>query len=752
MEETLTPLSPSADALLKETGIPLHEYREIVQRLGREPNRLELYLFKVMWSEHCSYKNSRPLLRMLPKEGPAVLQGPGENAGVVDIGQGWAVAFKIESHNHPSAVEPVQGAATGVGGIIRDIMAMGARPIALLNSLRFGKLEGDESQRTRYLVSGVVGGIAHYGNAIGIPTVAGEVYFHPDYQENPLVNAMCVGLLRTDELKQSRASLGRPVYYAGAKTGRDGIGGAAFASEELSEDNEAKRPNVQVGDPFLGKLLMEGTLEAIRRDLVEGVQDMGAAGLTSSLSEMAHKSRLGLELDLDQVPQREIGMNPLELMLSESQERMVFVPRPDKEKELEALFAHYGLDCVPVAQVIAEPVFRIKAGGQVVAEVPTDALADAPTYTREMQESPEIQALRTKDLSGLPVPSNHPAFAAEIHLEGTLLKLLSSPNLCSRAPVFERYDSQVGTNTALVPGKGDAAILRIKGTSRAVAVKVDANPRYSRLHPRLGAMHALAEASRNVSVVGGKPLAYTDGLNCGNPETLHGYYELSETISGLAEASRALEIPVVSGNVSLYNEGPSYRIPPTPMVGVVGLLEDVAKRAELGFRKSGEFIVLIGEPLGELGASEYLWVTQGLEAGNPPRLDLQREAKTQAAIQELIHLGLTRTAHDVAEGGLAVALAEMTFPYSVGATVEIREQDRPDALLFGEAPSRILFTVSQARLHEATRLLELKGLKYRILGQTGGSELTVLLPRTQLKWGVSDLKSAWEAPLREVLP
>jgi len=743
MEDTLTPLSEQAKALLEETGIPLGEYQEIVRRMGREPNRLELYLFKVMWSEHCSYKNSRPLLRMLPKEGPAVLQGPGENAGVVDIGEGWAVAFKIESHNHPSAVEPVQGAATGVGGIIRDIMAMGARPIALLNSLRFGKLEGDPGQRTRYLVGGVVGGIAHYGNAIGIPTVAGEVYFHPDYQENPLVNAMCVGLLKTDQLRKSRASLGRAVYYAGAKTGRDGIGGAAFASEELSEDNQSKRPSVQVGDPFLGKLLMEGTLEAIHQDLVEGVQDMGAAGLTSSLSEMAHKSGLGLELDLDRVPQREAGMNPLELMLSESQERMVLVPRPGKEGELQALFAHYGLDCVPVAEVIAEPVFRIKAKGMVVAEVPTDALAEAPTYTREMEESPQVQALRMKDLSGLPVPGD---------LQPILPQLLSSPNLCSRAPVFERYDHQVGTNTVLVPGKGDAAILRIKGTGRAIAVKVDANPRYSKLHPRLGAMHALAEAMRNVSVVGGQPLAYTDGLNCPNPETPHGYYELSETIRGLAEASQALEIPVVSGNVSLYNEGPSYRIPPTPMVGVVGILEDVERRAETGFRKPGEFIVLIGEPKGELGASEYLWVREGLEAGHPPRLDLGLEAKAQSAIRELIGLGWVRTAHDVAEGGLAVALAEMTFPYGVGATVEIREQDRPDALLFGEAPSRILFTVGQTHLHEATRLLQAKGLPYRVLGQTGGDELTILLPRAQLKWSVSELKQTWEAPLREVLP
>ncbi len=734
--ETLSPL-------LQETGIPLGEYREIVRMLGREPNRLELYLFKVMWSEHCSYKNSRPLLRMLPKEGPSVLQGPGENAGVVDIGEGWAVAFKIESHNHPSAVEPVQGAATGVGGIIRDIVAMGARPIALLNSLRFGKLEGPEGDRTRFLVRGVVEGIAHYGNAIGVPTVGGEVYFHPDYQDNPLVNAMCVGLLRVSELKRSRASLSRPVYYVGSKTGRDGIGGAAFASEELSEESESKRPSVQVGDPFMGKLTLEVTLEAIRQDLVEGVQDMGAAGLTSSLSEMAHKSGLGLELNLDLVPKRETGMNPLELLLSESQERMVLVPRPGKEKDLEALAARWGLDAVPIATTIAEPVFRIVSEGQVVASVPTQALADSPTYVRTCQENPATAALREMDVSQVPVPQN---------LEKVLLQLMASPNLCSRSPIYERYDHQVGTNTALVPGKGDAAILRIKGTRRGIAVKVDANPRYSKLSPRLGAMHALAEAARNVSVVGGRPLAYTDGLNCGNPETPEGYFELSETIQGLAEASEALGLPVVSGNVSLYNEGPSYRIPPTPMVGVVGLLENLERRAEMGFQKAGEFIVLIGDKEGHLGASEYLWVVHGLEAGSPPELELMHEAKTQAAIRELIERGWVKTAHDVAEGGLAVALAEMCLPYNLGATIEIRNPARPDALLFGEAPSRILFTVDQARLQMAVKVLETHGLPHKILGQVGGDKLTILMPKERLEWSLETMQSAWESPLREVLP
>lgn len=500
---------------------------------------------------------------------------------------------------------------------------------------------------------------------------------------------------------------------------------------------------MQVGDPFLGKLTMELTLEAIRQDLVEGVQDMGAAGLTSSLSELAHKSGLGLELNLDRVPQREAGMNPIELMLSESQERMVLVPRPGKEQALEALAARYGLDAVPVAHTIAEPVFRVVHAGQVVAEVPTAALADSPTYTREGQEDPAIARLRAVDLGALPLPSD---------LQDILPRLLASPNLCSRAPIYQRYDHQVGTNTVLVPGSGDAAILRIKGTRRGLAVKVDANPRYSKLSPRLGAMHALAEASRNVSVVGAQPLAYTDGLNCGNPETPEGYFELSETIQGLAEASRALGLPVVSGNVSLYNEGPNYRIPPTPMVGVVGLLQNLEQRAQQGFQHAGDFIVLIGALEGHLGASEYLWVVHGQEAGSPPPLDLALEARAQAAIRELIGRGWVSTAHDVAEGGLAVALAEMCLPYGLGATLELRSPARPDAVLFGEAPSRILFSVNQAHLQAAVKLLENHGLPYHVLGQVGGSTLTILTPKARLEWPVAALRQAWEAPLREVLP
>ncbi|MGQ9510394.1 MAG: phosphoribosylformylglycinamidine synthase subunit PurL [Thermaceae bacterium] len=717
-----------------EIGIPEDEYRLIVEKLGREPSRTELLLFKVMWSEHCAYKNSRPLLRLLPKEGEAVLEGPGENAGVVRLGEGWALAFKIESHNHPSAVEPFQGAATGVGGIIRDILSMGARPVALLDSLRFGR---PENPRTRYLARGVVSGIAFYGNAIGVPTVGGDVYFHPLYEENPLVNAMCLGLLREDQLKRSRASLGRPIYYAGAKTGRDGIGGAAFASEELSEDTAKNRPSVQVGDPFLGKLLLEATLEAIEKDLVEGVQDMGAAGLTSSLSELAHKSGLGVELDLDQVPVREEGMTPEELLLSESQERMVLVPKPGKEAALEAVFRKWGLDCVQVARTVEEPIFRVFSRGQVVAEVPIQALAEAPTYVRIAREDPQVKALRETPLPPFPYPP-----------EEVLPALLASINLGSREAIYERYDHQVGTMTALLPGRGDAAVLWIKGTDLGVAAKVDQNPRYSRLSPRLGAMHALAEASRNVSVVGAKPLAYTDGLNLGSPETPEGYHELKETLEGLAEASHALGLPVVSGNVSLYNEGPTHRIPPTAMVGVVGVL-NIHRRAELGFKRAGEVLLLLGEEEGHLGASEALYVMTGLEVGSPPPLDLEREKAVQEAIRELISQGLVETAHDIAEGGLLVALAEMTFPYGMGATVELRK-DTPEAL-FGEGASRILFTVDKTHLQEVTTRLEERGLPYRILGEAGGDELTVLLPRRVLRFGVGELKAVWARPLREVM-
>jgi phosphoribosylformylglycinamidine synthase II len=726
----------------QELGIPEEEYREILRRLGREPNALEVELFRAMWSEHCGYKHSRPFLKELAQaaSAPWVLQGPGENAGVVEVGEGWAVAFKVESHNHPSAVEPFQGAATGVGGIIRDIVAMGARPIALLDSLRFGPLE---HPRTRFLLQGVVGGIAHYGNAIGIPTVGGDLYFHPEYQENPLVNVMCVGLVRKEELRRSRAHLGRTILYAGAPTGRDGIGGAAFASEDLPEETDSRRPNVQVGDPFLGRLLMEATLETIQKGLVEGVQDMGAAGLTSSLVELAHKSGLGLALQLDSVPRREPQMEPWELMLSETQERMVLVAAPGREEELKELFARYGLECAAIAETLAEPVFRIFQGATLWAELPVAALAEAPTYIRPAREDPKRQSLRERTVA-LSQPSPEQIYQQ-------LLLLLGSPNLSDRTPVFERYDFLVGGDTLLGPGQGDAALLRLPGAHLALAVSLDANPRYARLAPRLGAAHALAEASRNVSVVGARPLAYTDGLNAGNPERPEGSFELREALAGLAEASRLLGVPVVSGNVSLYNEGPEGRIPPTPVVGVVGLIEDRRHIARLGFRRPAQVVVLLGEPLGELGGSEYQAVVYGEEAGMPPALDLIRERAVQEVIRSLIAQGWVTTAHDVAEGGLLVALTEMALPHRIGVVVECRESAWLEAL-FGEGPSRILFTVEKSQLQQVLSIIEEANLPYRILGETGGDELTVLLPKGRVSWTLEELRSAWRAPLRSVLP
>ncbi len=546
---------------------------------------------------------------------------------------------------------------------------------------------------------------------------------------------MCLGLLREEHLKKSRASLGRPIYYAGAKTGRDGIGGAAFASRELKEEKAEDRPAVQVGDPFLGKLLMEATLEAIEKDLVEGVQDMGAAGLTSSLAELAHKSGLGVELHLDLVPTREEGMGPEELLLSESQERMVLVPKEGKEKALEEVFRRWGLDCVPVARTIPERVFRVLFRGEVVAEVPTEALAEAPTYVRVGREDPEVRRLRET-----PIPP------LKADPQEVLKKLLASPNLASREAVYERYDHQVDPHRP-PPRQGGRRRPLDQGTRLGIAAKVDQNPRYSRLSPRLGAMHALAEACRNVSVVGAKPLAYTDGLNLGSPETP----ELPRARRDHRRAQGGQRGPGrprgLGKRLPLQRErGEAH--PPTAMVGVVGVLE-VDKRAEMGFRRPGEVLLLLGEERGELGASEVLYLLTGEEFGHPPRLDLGREKAVQEAIRDLIQRGLTRTAHDVAEGGLLLALAEMAFPYGVGATVEVREGGLE--ALFGEAPSRILFTVEKARLQEATLLLEERGLPYRVLGETGGKSLTVLIPGGVLEWSLEELLSAWKAPLREVL-
>lgn len=726
-------------------GLTDDEFSQVVTHLGREPNALEAGMFGALWSEHCGYKNSRPLLRRLPTEGEAVLQGPGENAGVVDIGDGWAVAFKMESHNHPSAVEPVQGAATGVGGILRDIFAMGARPFAVLDSLRFGDLA---LPRTRYLLNGVVEGIALYGNAIGVPTVGGEITFHPCYEENPLVNVMALGLMRHEALQSGTVGeVGNRLIYVGSRTGRDGLGGAVFASADLSQASDADRPAVQVGDPFMEKLLLEACLEAIDAGLVIGVQDMGAAGLTSSVAEMAYRAGKGVDLWVDRVPRRETGMTPLEVLLSESQERMVLSAKPGRERELLALLERWELDAVEVGEVADHGFFRILEGGRVVGEMPVAALNEAPTYTRDGVEAPEIRAARETPVE-VPVPSD---------LGAVLLTLLSSPTIASKRPVFSRYDHQVMTNTVVLPGAADAAVLRIKGTTRGVAATTDCTPRYGYLSPKFGALHAVAEAARNLACVGATPLAITNNLNFGNPTREDVYYQLSESVDGLAEACTVLGTPVTGGNVSLYNQ---YRtesgvkaIHPTPTVGMVGVLPDVTKRATLALKRTGDVLLLVGENTNELGGSEYLARVHDLEIGEPPRLDLNRAKALNEGVSSLIQSGLCDTAHDVSDGGLAVALAEMVLAGDSGAAVTLADDLRPDALLFGEAASRILLAVPAKDVDAVTAHLRVHELPVQRIGETGaeGLELTLAAHDASIVSSRSDLETAFESPLRDAL-
>jgi len=601
----------------QQMGLREQEYQKAIELLGREPNYVETGLFAVMWSEHCSYKHSRPELKKFPTSGPQVLQGPGENAGVVDIGDGQAVVFKIESHNHPSAIEPYQGAATGVGGIVRDVFAMGARPIASLNSLRFGKLS-DPHQR--FLMGGVVAGIAGYGNCLGIPTVAGEVYFNDSYRGNCLVNAMCVGLIDQKALaKGTAAGVGNAVMLVGARTGRDGIHGATFASEELSEASQAKRPSVQVGDPFMEKLLIEACLELIERKLVVGMQDLGAAGLTSSGSEMAARGNSGVELDVALVPRREPNMTPYEVMLSESQERMLVVVQPERVDEVQAVFKKWGLTAVHVGRVTDDGMFRILENGVVVANVPAKALTDeAPVYhavaTRPVWQD-EVQRLP----ADLPLPAD---------LGKVLKQLLASPNIASKEWVYRQYDHMVRDNTVILPGS-DAAVLRVKGTNKGLALTVDCNSRYVYLDPYLGGKLAVAEAARNLVCAGAKPLAITNCLNFGSPERPEIFWQFKEAVRGMGDACRALDTPVTGGNVSFYNEANGQAVYPTPTVGMVGLLTDIERRVTQGFQAAGDAVVLLGETMPEIGGSEYLAVVHGLECGQPPELDLERESKLQ---------------------------------------------------------------------------------------------------------------------------
>lgn len=668
--------------LYAEMGLSDEEFALVEKILGRTPNYTETGLFSVMWSEHCSYKNSKLILKKFPVTGEKVLQGPGEGAGIVDIGDDLAVVFKIESHNHPSAIEPYQGAATGIGGIIRDVFSMGARPIALLNSLRFGELQ---NPRVKYLFKEVVAGIAGYGNCIGIPTVGGEIQFDSSYEGNPLVNAMCVGLIAHKDIKKGQAhGIGNTVMYVGAKTGRDGIHGATFASEELSQASEEKRPAVQVGDPFMEKLLLEACLELVQSDALVGIQDMGAAGLTSSSAEMASKAGSGIEMHLDHVPQRETNMTAYEMMLSESQERMLLVVKKGRENEIIELFSKYGLEAVSIGRVTDDHQLTLFHQGEKVAQVPVDALAeDAPVYhkpSKEPQFFRDFQAMNVK----VPVVTDY---------KETLLNLLAQPTIASKEWVYNQYDYMVRTNTVVAPGS-DAAVVRIRGTKKALAMTTDCNSRYLYLDPENGGKIAVAEAARNIVCSGGEPLAITDCLNFGNPEKPEIFWQLEQAADGMSEACRTLKTPVIGGNVSLYNETNGEAVYPTPVVGMVGLIEDTAHITTQTFKDAGDLIYIIGEAKEEFGGSELQKMVEGKIFGSAPAIDLEIEQKRQSQLLQAIRSGLVASAHDISEGGLSIALAESLFGQNqLGVKVSIKGIET--AALFGETQSRFLLSIKE---------------------------------------------------------
>ncbi len=721
--------------LVAKHGITADEFQRIQSILGRDPNFTELGIFSVMWSEHCSYKNSKPELRKFPTTGPNVLVKAGEeNAGVIDIGDGWAIAFKMESHNHPSAIEPFQGAATGVGGIIRDIFTMGARPVFSLNSLRFGPIsgEGENVKTNRRLFSGVVSGISHYGNCIGIPTIGGEIYFDESYDGNPLVNVFCLGILRHEQIARGGAvGIGNPVFYVGAETGRDGLAGAAFASRELTEESKQDRPAVQVGDPFKEKLLLEACLELLATDAVAGIQDMGAAGLTCSTCETASRGGTGVEIDLAKVPKRESGMTPYEIMLSESQERMLIIVKKGHEQTVRDIFEKWDLPFAEVGVVKDDGMMRVLNNGATVAEIPARKLADdAPIYEREAKVRPPSEPLRDW-------PETDPHAA--------LLALLAHPSIASKNWVYRQYDHMVRAGTCVLPGS-DAAVFLVREAGKILAATSDCNALYCALDPREGAKIAVAEAARNLACSGATPLAVTDNLNFGNPHKPENFWQLRECVEGLAEACRVFNTPVTGGNVSLYNENPGGAIDPTPTVGMVGLIENEKQITTQSFKNEGDAIILLGGIGDEMGASHYLKVIHGRKNGRPPRLDFDRELALHQALRAMIKCGLIASAHDCSEGGIAVALAECCISGGklFGAEIDLGETDlRIEQLLFNESQSRIIVSAAKTNASALAALCEWRGVPARRLGSVGGKNLQIYAGSTQLSWSVEELHRAW---------
>lgn len=707
--------------LALQHGLNEEEFERIKEILGRTPNYTELGIFSVMWSEHCSYKNSIAELKKLPRSGGRLLVGAGEeNAGLVDIGGGLAVCFKIESHNHPSAIEPYQGAATGVGGIMRDIFTMGARPIAALNSLRFGNLD---NARNRYLFDGVVRGIADYGNCLGIPTISGEVYFEDCYSGNPLVNAMTVGIVEHNKTASATAKgEGNPVFIIGSRTGRDGIHGATFASEELNEESEAKRPSVQVGDAFTEKLLLESVLEMIEQEVLVGIQDMGAAGITCSTTEMSDHGNSGMVIDLDKVPLREEGMTPYEIMLSESQERMLAVVKKGHEDKIKQICDKWDLICEEVGQVIDEPVLKVFHKGEKVAEIPPHHCVlggGAPVYHREHKRPAYLDEVQRFDFKKLKPAEN---------LGEAFLRILRSNNIASKKWVYNQYDYMVRTNTAIIPG-GDASVVRIKGTNKAISTKTDCNGRYVYLNPRRGGQIAVAEAARNVVCTGAEPLAITNCLNFGNPYDPEVFYMFREAVAGMGEACKAFDTPVTGGNVSFYNESPDSAVYPTPVIGMMGLIEDISHMTQAYFQHEGDLIYLIGEIKPEIGGSEFLKEHYGLVKGNCPSINLELEKKTQKAVLQAIRNGWVKSAHDLADGGLAIALAEcciMNEDSPIGATIQLTQNNLlPEYILFSESQSRFLLSTTSQFKDQLENHFRGRSIEVSFLGNTGGNLLSV---------------------------